>query len=44
MKRLDQPIVIARDQRDTSLAAIGKLQAVDQQNAGDIAANGNGIP
>lgn len=37
--RLDQHIAIARDQRDTFLAAIGKLQAVDQQNAGDIAAN-----
>ncbi|MFF2087811.1 hypothetical protein ACFVVM_28870 [Nocardia sp. NPDC058176] len=43
VKRLDQHIAIARDQRDTFLAAIGKLQAVDQQAAGDIAANGAGI-
>ncbi|MGW5315428.1 hypothetical protein [Nocardia thailandica] len=42
-KRLDQHIAIARDQRDTFLAAIGKLQAVDQQTAGALGANGEGI-
>ncbi len=42
-KRLDQHISIARDQRDTFLAAIGKLQAVDQQTAGALGANGEGI-
>ncbi|MET8648659.1 hypothetical protein [Nocardia aurea] len=42
-KRLDQHISIARDQRDTFLAAIGKLQTVDQQNAGDLGTNGQGI-
>ncbi|MGW5311039.1 hypothetical protein ACWEVD_10390 [Nocardia thailandica] len=41
--RLDQHISIARDQRDTFLAAIGKLQAVDQQTAGALGANGEGI-
>lgn len=38
VKRLDQHIAIARDQRDTFLAAIGKLQAVDQQTAGALGA------
>ena len=38
--RLDQHISIARDQRDTFLAAIGKLQTVDQQNASGLGANG----
>lgn len=42
-KRLDEHIAIARDQRDTFLAAIGKLQAVDQQTAGDLGATGAGI-
>lgn len=41
--RLEQHIAIARDQRDTFLAAIGKLQTVDQQTAGDITATGAGI-
>ncbi|MFE3319058.1 hypothetical protein [Nocardia sp. NPDC059195] len=43
VKRLDQHIAIARDQRDTFLAAIGKLQAVDQQTAGAIGATGANI-
>lgn len=43
VKRLDQHISIARDQRDTFLAAIGKLQTVDQQNASGLGANGEGI-
>ncbi|MEU4599729.1 hypothetical protein [Nocardia sp. NPDC023988] len=43
VKRLDQHIAIARDQRDTFLAAIGKLQAVDQQSAGAIGNAGAGI-
>ncbi|WP_405179614.1 hypothetical protein OG225_38535 [Nocardia sp. NBC_01377] len=43
VKRLEQHISIARDQRDTFLAAIGKLQTVDQQNAGDLGTNGQGI-
>lgn len=42
-KRLDEHISIARDQRDTFLAAIGKLQAVDEQTAGALGANGQGI-
>ncbi|GGN85588.1 hypothetical protein [Nocardia rhizosphaerihabitans] len=42
-KRLEAHIAIARDQRDTFLAAIGKLQAVDQQTAGDLGATGAGI-
>ncbi|WP_109525407.1 hypothetical protein [Nocardia aurea] len=42
-KRLDQHISIARDQRDTFLAAIGKLQTVDQQNASGLGTNGEGI-
>ncbi|APE32751.1 hypothetical protein BOX37_00800 [Nocardia mangyaensis] len=41
--RLAQHIEIAQLMRDTFAAAIGKLQAVDGQNAGDIAANGEGI-
>ncbi|MEV0771411.1 hypothetical protein [Nocardia salmonicida] len=43
VKRLEQHIAIARDQRDTFLAAIGKLQAVDQQSAGEIGATGANI-
>ncbi|MGY0503208.1 hypothetical protein ACWZHB_32385 [Nocardia sp. FBN12] len=43
VKRLDQHIAIARDQRDTFLAAIGKLQAVDQQTAGALGATGASI-
>ncbi len=43
VKRLDQHIAIARDQRDTFLAAIGKLQAVDQQTAGALGAQGASI-
>ncbi|MGW6423928.1 hypothetical protein ACWF82_14715 [Nocardia sp. NPDC055053] len=43
VKRLEAHIAIARDQRDTFLAAIGKLQAVDQQTAGDLGATGAGI-
>ncbi|MEU4417483.1 hypothetical protein ACIBEH_08855 [Nocardia salmonicida] len=43
VKRLEQHIAIARDQRDTFLAAIGKLQAVDQQSAGAIGATGANI-
>jgi hypothetical protein len=43
VKRLDQHIAIARDQRDTFLAAIGKLQAVDQQSAGAIGVTGANI-
>ncbi|MGM7644000.1 hypothetical protein ACSVDM_03800 [Nocardia sp. JW2] len=43
VKRLDQHIAIARDQRDTFLAAIGKLQAVDQQSAGAIGNAGANI-
>ncbi|MFD3428891.1 hypothetical protein [Nocardia fluminea] len=43
VKRLDQHIAIARDQRDTFLAAIGKLQAVDQQTAGTLGAQGASI-
>ncbi|WP_157978497.1 MULTISPECIES: hypothetical protein [Nocardia] len=43
VKRLDQHISIARDQRDTFLAAIGKLQTVDQQNASGLGMNGEGI-
>ncbi|MFE6922751.1 hypothetical protein ACFVAV_17060 [Nocardia sp. NPDC057663] len=42
-KRLASHIEIAQLMRDTFAAAIGKLQAVDGQNAGDIAANGEGI-
>jgi hypothetical protein len=38
-KRLDQHIAIARDQRDTFLAAIGKLHSADQQSA-DTLMNG----
>lgn len=38
-KRLDQHISIARDQRDTFLAAIGKLHTTDQQSA-DTLTNG----
>ncbi|UGT59980.1 hypothetical protein [Nocardia asteroides] len=38
-KRLDQHISIARDQRDTFLAAIGKLHSTDQQSA-DTLTNG----
>ncbi|MDO3647607.1 hypothetical protein [Nocardia mangyaensis] len=41
--RLAQHIEIAQLMRDTFAAAIGKLQAVDGQNAGEIAANGEGI-
>ncbi|UGT57514.1 hypothetical protein [Nocardia asteroides] len=41
--RIDQHIAIARDQRDTFLAAIGQLQAVDQQTAGALGATGQGI-
>ncbi|WP_067646830.1 hypothetical protein [Nocardia harenae] len=33
VKRLDQHISIARDQRDTFLAAIGRLHTTDQQSA-----------
>ncbi|MBW0273152.1 hypothetical protein ATM97_24005 [Nocardia sp. MH4] len=43
VKRLDEHIAIARDQRDTFLAAIGKLQAVDQQTAGALGATGAGL-
>ncbi len=43
VQRLEQHIAIARDQRDTFLAAIGKLQAVDQQTAGELGATGAGI-
>ncbi|MET9210746.1 MULTISPECIES: hypothetical protein [Actinomycetes] len=43
VKRLEQHIAIARDQRDTFLAAIGKLQAVDQQTAGALGATGAGL-
>ncbi|MGW6724369.1 hypothetical protein ACWF9G_00565 [Nocardia sp. NPDC055029] len=43
VKRLEQHISVARDQRDTFLAAIGKLQGVDQQTAGDLGATGAGI-
>ncbi|MFD3744473.1 hypothetical protein [Nocardia sp. NPDC058633] len=43
VKRIDQHIAIARDQRDTFLAAIGKLQAVDQQTAGALGATGANI-
>ncbi|MFD6391569.1 hypothetical protein [Nocardia sp. NPDC060259] len=43
VKRLDEHIAIARDQRDTFLAAIGKLQGVDQQTAGALGATGAGI-
>jgi hypothetical protein len=43
VKRLEQHIAIARDQRDTFLAAIGKLQAVDQQTAGALGAQGASI-
>ncbi|MFD4460603.1 hypothetical protein [Nocardia sp. NPDC058480] len=43
VKRLEQHITIARDQRDTFLAAIGKLQAVDQQTAGALGATGASI-
>lgn len=39
-KRLDQHIAIARDQRDTFLAAIGRLQATDQQSADDLGSSG----
>lgn len=42
-KRLASHIEIAQLMRDTFAAAIGKLQAVDGQNAGDLAANGEGI-
>ncbi|WP_280338403.1 hypothetical protein [Nocardia neocaledoniensis] len=41
--RIDQHIAIARDQRDTFLAAIGKLQAVDQQTAGALGTTGAAI-
>ncbi|MCA2210569.1 hypothetical protein [Nocardia rosealba] len=40
---LDQRIAIARDQRDTFLAAIGRLQAVDRANAGAIGTAGDDI-
>ncbi|MGS2808629.1 hypothetical protein [Nocardia sp. MW-W600-9] len=43
VKRLDEHIAIARDQRDTFLAAIGKLQGVDQQTAGALGATGAGL-
>ncbi|NKX88762.1 hypothetical protein [Nocardia coubleae] len=43
VKRLDQHIAIARDQRDAFLAAIGRLQAVDQQSAGAIGNAGASI-
>ncbi len=43
VKRLEQHIAIARDQRDTFLAAIGKLEAIDQQSAGALGAAGAGI-
>ncbi|MFE7718022.1 hypothetical protein ACFU44_03150 [Nocardia rhizosphaerihabitans] len=43
VKRLEAHIAIARDQRDTFLAAIGKLQAVDQQTADALGATGTGI-
>ncbi|GEM31562.1 hypothetical protein NN3_25690 [Nocardia neocaledoniensis NBRC 108232] len=43
VKRLEAHIAIARDQRDTFLAAIGKLQAVDQQTAGALGTTEAGI-
>ncbi|MBC7302585.1 MAG: hypothetical protein H5T78_16780 [Nocardia sp.] len=42
-QRLASHIEIAQLMRDTFAAAIGKFQAVDQQNAGGIAATGEGI-
>ncbi|MFD4433707.1 hypothetical protein [Nocardia sp. NPDC058497] len=42
-KRLATHIEIAQLMRDTNSAAIGKLQAVDGQNADGIAATGQGI-
>ncbi|MGW6424212.1 hypothetical protein ACWF82_16185 [Nocardia sp. NPDC055053] len=42
-KRLASHIEIAQLMRDTFAAAIGKLQAVDGQNAAGIAATGQGI-
>ncbi|MFC8528691.1 hypothetical protein [Nocardia sp. NPDC057227] len=40
VKRLGQHIAIARDQHDTFLAAIGRLQAADQQSADDLGSSG----
>ncbi|WP_446223845.1 hypothetical protein ACTWPB_00795 [Nocardia sp. IBHARD005] len=42
-KRLASHVEIAQLMRDTFAAAIGKFQAVDQQNAAGIAATGEGI-
>ncbi|MFI5500471.1 hypothetical protein ACIA5E_15510 [Nocardia asteroides] len=42
-KRLASHIEIAQLMRDTFAAAIGKLQNVDGQNAGEIAATGEGV-
>lgn len=40
VKRLEQHIAIACDQRDTFLAAIGRLQATDQQSADNLGSSG----
>ncbi|UGT60886.1 hypothetical protein [Nocardia asteroides] len=40
INRLDQHIAIARDQRDTFLAAIGRLLSTEQQSADDLGSTG----